>query len=88
MTVVILVLNQYANAATLIKLHALDNHEVTVNISKIVGFTAPRHKKGSPQRTSHDDANCLVAMADGKFKGVIETCDTVHHLIKQAKHGA
>lgn len=88
MMIVILVLNQYANAATWIKLHALDNHEININASKIIGFTAPRNKKGSPQRTAHEDTNCILSSAEGKQKGVRETCEEVKHLIKQAKHGA
>lgn len=51
-------------------LHTVDDREVALNPKEIISITKPG---GQVVR----DANCLIAMSDGKFLTVVEDCHDV-----------
>ena len=61
-----------------ILLHTVDDREVGVNTHEIVSIT-------KPGGLITQDANCIVALTDGKFLTTIETCPEVITQLKEAK---
>jgi hypothetical protein len=56
--------------AALLTLTAPDGQIVDINPSKIVSL---REQQGN----HHDDVHCIISTSDGKYIGVVETCQTV-----------
>ena len=59
-------------------LHTVDDREIGVNAHEIVSLTKPG---GLVTR----DAQCLVALTDGKFITTVESCRDVIELLREAK---
>jgi len=73
-------------AIVLIVLHSKDGREIDINPESITQL----------HETADDDADnkyftpgvrCMVALADGKFVTVVETCVEVRKLIKEREDG-
>lgn len=65
-------------ALHLIVLHSLDGGTVVVNSDQVTSLRSPRPK----QNLTHDAANCVVGLTDGKLVSVTESCDTVRQMLE------
>jgi uncharacterized protein YlzI (FlbEa/FlbD family) len=72
-------------AVTLIILHALNGDEVSVNPDSITSMRdrAPEHD--ADDRLMAKGVECMISLSDGKNVSVVEHCDKVRELIKEAK---
>jgi uncharacterized protein YlzI (FlbEa/FlbD family) len=61
----------------LIRLHALDGHEVDINPREI---TVMQEKKQGQHLAA--GAECAISLSDGKFVAVTETCEEVRQKIE------
>lgn len=61
-----------------ILLHTVDDREVGVNAHEIVSIT-------KPGGLMTQDANCMIALTDGKFVTTIETCREVIDQLQERK---
>lgn len=64
--------------ATLIILHTPPAERIDVNKDEIVMIREPRDNDS----LLSDNVNCIVLTTDGKFIGVVESCDEVREKIK------
>lgn len=60
-------------------LHTPDGHEVMLNPRQITTMHAAI--PGKPNEVMTEEARCRIGTTDGKFLGVIETCDTVRRIM-------
>jgi threonine dehydratase len=70
-------------AVALIVLHSPDGHVVLVNPDGVTSMHSAI--AGQKNQNISDKVRCLVNTTDGKFVSVIETCDAVRELIRQAE---
>lgn len=68
--------------AAMLLLHAPNGAEVFVNPQMVVNLHA---RTEEANRHVTDKAQCVIAMADGKFLSVTETCDAVRKMIEENK---
>jgi hypothetical protein len=64
----------------LIKLTGPDNQEIEVNPDEVVML----REKRELEHHFHKNISCLVFTTDGKFVGVLETCDEVRVMLEKA----
>lgn len=73
-------------ATLLIALHEAGGGEIEVNPEFIVSLRPTTEGAGGERNTLvAPGANCVLALGNGKHISVLETCETVFHLIQQAK---
>lgn len=80
MRTLLIVLILQAQAANLIRLTAVDGHQVELNVEAIVVLRPPREQT---QRTTHEATGCIIFTSDAKFTAVKETCEEVKTMIKR-----
>jgi len=68
---------------TLIVLHTVDGHEVTVNRDLITSLTA--HRDSKPNTLYVDTVQCIVGLNDGKTVPAAESCDAIRKMLEESK---
>ena len=66
-------------ALQLIFVHGPDGQRIELNVDQISSIREPREREGHFAR----EVQCLVFMTNGKWIGVIETCDEVLAKIRE-----
>lgn len=69
--------------AALLLLHGPTGREIRVNPRNIASLHAPL--PGQRNTAITDGAKCLIFTNDGKFVGVVETCEAVSRMIETPK---
>lgn len=69
--------------ALLLLLHGPTGREIRVNPRHVASLHAPL--PGQSNKVLADRIGCLINTTDGKFVGVVETCDAVSRMIEAQK---
>lgn len=69
-----------AQSTALIKLTGPDGQEILINPKQIVSLRPPR----GPDHVG-PNIHCIVHTTDGKFIGVVESCETFIHVVPQGQ---
>lgn len=76
-------------AVTLIVLHNVDGTELLVNPKQIVSLQATNEggARGTPQQNKliAGGHRCVIALTNGKFLSVVETCEAVVKAMEDAR---
>lgn len=72
-------------AVVYILVHSPGGHEIGINAKKIIAMRSG-HGEDGDGKNSHlvnKHVHCVIHTEDGKFFGVIETCENVRHAVEQ-----
>lgn len=61
-------------ALTFVEFTGPDKQKIEINPAEVVAIREPR---GQNETHFHKEVHCLIFTSDGKFVGVIETCEEV-----------
>jgi uncharacterized protein YlzI (FlbEa/FlbD family) len=67
----------------LILLHGPNGHEILINPHHVTSLAAKI--SGEPSQRFADGVNCMVNLADGKYHGVVESCEEISRAISQPR---
>lgn len=66
----------------LVLLHGPEDHDILVNPDMV---TTMRAASGEDNRYLTKEARCMINTSDGKYVSVVETCEEVRELFKEAR---